>query len=78
MSDDNRKTTIKKQACSGSTEATLLYGVVQWFAGNPILDGMSCFDTKAQAIENANEKEKLSALTIFDVEYTVIRIVKAV
>ena len=54
----------------------LLYGIVEWLNGHPILDGMKCFTTKDQAVEYADIQEKLSAKTKYDVNYTIIRLEK--
>lgn len=52
-----------------------LYGVVEWLAGYPILNGMKYFTTKAHAIKYSHNQTKLTAGAIgtkHDILYTII------
>lgn len=55
----------------------LLYGVVEWIDGNPILDGMTYFESKENAMTAARDNHSEAAKLGFNVKYTVIRLVRA-
>ena len=57
----------------------LLYGVIQWIDDNPILDGMSYFDTKEKAIRYIEEQsvfDKKLHLKESKIKYSIVRLEK--
>jgi len=57
----------------------LLYGVVEWINGNPVLDGMPYFDDKDAALKYATERADMGSMGLpMKVEYTIVRLEKAI
>ena len=57
-----------------SASSGLLYGVVQWINGKPILDGMKAFSSQEKAIAEANEWESGPIPDGVELRHTIIRI----
>ena len=69
----------KPPAPCGQPLNDLLYGVVEWINGNPVLDGMPYFDDKDAALKYTSERADMGEMGLpMKVEYTIIRLKKAI
>lgn len=68
---------IRRLMKEQSVSDDLLYGVVLWINGNPVLDGMNAFLTKSDALLNISKREEIVPSGI-KIQYTIIRIEKAI
>lgn len=59
-------------------ESTILYGVVEWLNGEPLLDGMKYFMTRNNAIQWADRQEKFYEGASFKTAFTIISLEKGI
>ena len=76
--------TTKQRSADGKAVkcSDLLYGVVKWLDGHPLLDGMPYFNDVKAATKYALRLEKIGKATGkatgVDVRYTIIKLRKAI